>query len=516
MSIISRRSFILRSAGTTLALAAIPRAGLSQSSSQRFDYYIGPSGSDSNAGTQASPWAITALTDASPSYRKIAGKRIGLLDGHYDVSGFGPQKSGNFVRLCVPGGSAASPTVIQSVNPRMAVISGKSGTTYPGQGVLIGNGANGQGAHTDFAYITLKDLTVTGCYGTAVSFCGVSADERNCVGIVVDGCHVYDVMNRNASANCAGVEFGNGGVSGALVHNCVIHDCYCVGYAPRNLENCYAILDYAQHTTVEYCTLYNAHALIRQKNNVGPPFGMTIRFNYLYAGPGGANAALVGFNNAYGTSPPYPATNVHNNIFETIPIYYSANSGEDGFHADWNFFNNTIYLDGIAGCVGPFISAAPSLCSVRYYNNFHVRRNAKPGGSGRGDAQFGSQPNAWTIIDFNRWEADSRFGVSANPHAYPTSLLSFEQWRGIKTSPSPDAHSSTSAAKFASNIIGGAGAQQYKLASGSTWASAGRVGGVAQGGPVELGAWGGGATQIGAGFLSEATGPPALPTIKVR
>ena len=500
MRVISRRNFLLRSAGTGLALATTVRAGWPRSSSQQFDYYIGPSGSDSNSGTQANPWAITTLTEESRNYRKIAGKRIGLLDGTYDISGFGIQKSGNWVRLRVPGGSQANPTVIQSVNPRKAIITGKSGSTAPGVGALIGNGANGIGANSDFAYITLKDLTVTGSNGTAVSFCGVSPSERNCVGIVIDGCHIFDVMNKDASANCGGIHLGNGGVSGALVHNCVIHDCYCVGKAPRTLENCYAIMEWAQNTTVEYCTLYNAHGLIRQKNAGGPPFGMTIRFNYLYGGPKGSNAALVGFNNAAGTSPPYPATNVHNNVFETVPVYYAANNGADGFQADWNFFNNTMYLDGISGCVGPFISAAPSLCTVRYYNNFHVRRNASPGGSGRGDAQFGSQPNAWAIIDFNRWEADSKFGVSAGAHAYPTSLMSFEQWRGIKTSPSPDAHSSTAAAKFIGDIVAGAGAHQHKLAQGSPWATAGRAGGGVLGSTVEIGAWGAGATQIGADF----------------
>ena len=65
-----------------------------------FDYYISPTGSDSNAGTLASPWAITSLalvygnggtTTPYTAQGKInaaltAGRRVGFLPGVYDVS----------------------------------------------------------------------------------------------------------------------------------------------------------------------------------------------------------------------------------------------------------------------------------------------------------------------------------------------------------------------------------------------------------------------------------------------
>ena len=63
---------------------ASSRAYSSQPSGTTFDYYVSTTGSDSNAGTLASPWAITAINTKQATY---AGKRVGLLPGTYDVSG---------------------------------------------------------------------------------------------------------------------------------------------------------------------------------------------------------------------------------------------------------------------------------------------------------------------------------------------------------------------------------------------------------------------------------------------
>jgi hypothetical protein len=54
-----------------------------------FDYYVSPTGSDSNAGTLASPWAITSLSLLTANTHNVAnctatsGKRIGFLPGTY-------------------------------------------------------------------------------------------------------------------------------------------------------------------------------------------------------------------------------------------------------------------------------------------------------------------------------------------------------------------------------------------------------------------------------------------------
>src|SRR6185312_8312991 len=81
------KSSVAVAASTRIAHAGIfPRGAVASSSAgQTFDFYISTTGSDSNAGTLASPWAITSLTRTSGNRSAIAGKRIGLLPGTYGI-----------------------------------------------------------------------------------------------------------------------------------------------------------------------------------------------------------------------------------------------------------------------------------------------------------------------------------------------------------------------------------------------------------------------------------------------
>src|SRR5580700_10727712 len=83
---LSRRD-LLRAGSLLVPAAALApgiftRSAQAQASTSTFDYYISPSGSDSNAGTQGSPWSITAINTKQATY---AGKRVGLMDGTYTV-----------------------------------------------------------------------------------------------------------------------------------------------------------------------------------------------------------------------------------------------------------------------------------------------------------------------------------------------------------------------------------------------------------------------------------------------
>jgi hypothetical protein len=80
---LSRRD-VLRAGGLIIPAALVVPAWLSRTAyaATTFDYYISPSGSDSNPGTSSQPWAITALNTKQSLY---SGKRVGLLDGTYNV-----------------------------------------------------------------------------------------------------------------------------------------------------------------------------------------------------------------------------------------------------------------------------------------------------------------------------------------------------------------------------------------------------------------------------------------------
>src|SRR5882724_10552131 len=64
--------------------SAVGSAAYTISSGATFDFYISPTGVNTNVGSLASPWAITAINTKQSAY---AGKRLGILPGTYDVSG---------------------------------------------------------------------------------------------------------------------------------------------------------------------------------------------------------------------------------------------------------------------------------------------------------------------------------------------------------------------------------------------------------------------------------------------
>lgn len=117
-----RRKFIASAVGTFVAGAlATVRAATSFGfargvghiggvpSAASFDYYISTTGSDSNAGTLAAPWAITTLMYDSANWTKIngTGVSIGLLPGTYNISAYMANDPAHGA-LVVPGGASAS------------------------------------------------------------------------------------------------------------------------------------------------------------------------------------------------------------------------------------------------------------------------------------------------------------------------------------------------------------------------------------------------------------------------
>src|SRR5579863_9641682 len=112
---VTRRTLLKQGVYATLSAATasiVTRVASAQSaSSASFDFYISPTGSDSNSGTLDQPWAITAINTRRGDY---AGKRVGLLDGTYNVHALcqaAPSWSSS--ALAVNGGSSStSPTII--------------------------------------------------------------------------------------------------------------------------------------------------------------------------------------------------------------------------------------------------------------------------------------------------------------------------------------------------------------------------------------------------------------------
>lgn len=509
---VTRRSVLMGVAGLPLCAGLLSSRVYAQSAPSGFNYYISPTGSDSNSGTSASPWAITSLTPGSKNYANIAGHTIGLLPGTYDVSAF--PVSAYTTKLTIPPGTASAPTVIQSVTPRAAILVCDPATSgYIGGGAVIGNGCNGVGMTTTPEYITIDGLTIVGGTTAPTSpMCGVSfagSAPETCQGLVIQNCEIYNFLNPSGAINIGLIVFGTGPV-GAIVRNCELHDCYTVGVPRNSHDNSSGVHDYSNLVTVENCTIYGCNNGIYQKNQnvTPPPDGMTIRNCYFYAGAG-MGPALAGFNNAFGTTPPYRPLNVYNNVFEGMSgIYYNANDGVEGLQASTNFYNNTVYLTQ-ATCLGIWLPTAAAYTAgvrVSIYNNILAGGSTDPS---HGAVTLGPTYGAWAVCNYNNYPSNPEFGVTTADNIYPTSLLSLASWRAVAGL--PDAQSLDGDPGFVGSITAGSGASQYQLSASSPCRSAGRVTGVSTGANIDMGAWGG-TSSIGCDFAS-TTADPSSPLL---
>jgi hypothetical protein len=494
---ITRRSVLIGFAGLPFGAALLSSRALAQSASNQFDYYISPAGNDSNPGTSSQPWSINAINTRQSTY---AGKSVGLLDGTYDLSALPATSVGT--KLAVASGTANSPTVIQSVNPRAAILSCSTSAAGYVAMPMIGNGVNGVGATGTPQYITLRALTLMGGSASPVSFAGTN--PKSCYGLVIDSCEIYNVVNPSGAINIGCICLGTGPM-GALITNCLLHDCYTNGVARSTHSNSSGVHDYANGTIVQNCTIYNCNNGIYQKNQhaTPPPDGMIIRNNYILAGSAGMGIALCGFNNAYGTSPPYAPLNVYNNVFENVILYNNANDGVDGLQADLNFYNNTVYASTSTnlGCWIPSAAAYAAGVRVSVYNNILVTAAMD---SERGSLTLGPSYGAWRVCNYNCYPSSPAFGVSTADTTVPSSLISLAQWQGVAGG--PDRNSMTGNPGFVGPMAAAAGPNQYQLGATSACRGAGRVGGTASGAAVDAGAWGG-ATSIGHSFAAAPMAP---------
>jgi len=506
------------------AYAGLPRRARAVTSAPTtFDYYISTTGSNSNPGTLASPWAITALN--SPSLRALyAGKSVGLIAGVYNIYSLVQAAGATGPALCVQGGTAASPTYIASCNssgayaPRVAQISGDSsgglnGGNYPTSSAgLIGQGMTGAtSTQTVWGNVVLDGLYITRSYQFGITFWGLNnGTPPTYTGNVVQNCEIYDIAGWE-NGNMAGVNFFS--QNGARATNNLIHsvlptsgniawwDCLGLG-GQQNWNNVY-----------EYNTIYNCNTCIYDKNtNTG---GQTWRYNYLESLGTNPNAAIQ--DGAGGNAG--QVTTVHHNIVvctlgQNQGLWYGTDALRQPNNASTVAYNNTFYMLA-SGCVGEvFISAAGNSVSpasaVTFYNNITMYAGGSIGYAGL--VSLG--PPGYVTSDYNCFYQSGATSSTAllgmgNGSADSPALYSLTNWQGKF---GLDAKSLVANPAFTSpgGAVNPAG---YQLGASSPCLSAGRVGGTNNGAVCNMGAWDGTATQIGCSFASGASLIPLPPVI---
>ena len=308
---VTRRTVLKQGACATLSAAAssILTHGISAESATptAFDFYISPTGADANPGTRDRPWAITALNTRPRDY---AGKKVGLLDGTYNVHSLcqSRQDMGVYVGLAVNGGTASSPTVVAAVNARRAILTAQDPSTgaYPTKQVgLIGQGYL-QSANA--GNVILDGLYVTRSFASGIHF---YASNTPAPGVVVRNCEVFDIGGI-VNTNPAGIKLRE--CNGALVQNNRVHS---VQMAPGHNAN--GILTFYCHSNVyEYNTIYDCNSGIYDKDARNG--NATHRYNYIeIAGlyPTEAMTDCSGGNAG-------DVLTVHNNIFVAATTWDSG------------------------------------------------------------------------------------------------------------------------------------------------------------------------------------------------
>lgn len=429
-----------------------------------FDYYISTTGSDSNDGSQGSPWAITAINTKAGT---IAGKSVGLLDGTYNIFSLGGDPDYNEPALHPPSGSAGNQTVIAAVNSRQAhLVMNSGGSRFENPGIG-GNGRTG--------YITIRGLKISGGKFRGIQFYhGTQHTTTNCV---IEDCEVYDVDERSfgvSGANVSGIRLE--GCIDCTVSNCKVYTVY-----EGNSTHNGACIEFftSRNCVAEYCTLYDAICgiYVKQSNNRDH----TARFNYMED----ISESLLGWDFGGSTT----THSIHHNVMTGSNLAFTGDFVQL-IPSNLQFYNNTITSDANGFEVGGVI-ALTATGKLSFYNNI-ITQSAAPGYRGA----FSMNSDGPGICDYNCYPA-SNFSNGLNSSGdtgAPTTYSSLANWR---TASSKDANSLATNPLFTGS---GSGPLAYQLQGGSPCKNTGKSDGTSGGSNVDMGAWGNGATSIGCDF----------------
>lgn len=496
------------------AQARLPRGFATGAVGAAFDYYASPTGSDSNAGTLASPWAITSINTKQSTY---SGKRLGLLPGTYDVSVLMQNAGYQGAVLQIQGGSSNS--------VRTYIGTSSSGGTYQaGTATLDAKGSVGSygGGNTAHApYVLGQTIGSTGTGPQPTAWGNWTIDGLNCSGfsnwaftigggidtlpttpanITITNCSLF-----NSVSTLTGTHPGpimcyqyNGNI---LINNCWLYNCINTAVSGSDPTHFAGITGEgfgggSSGLTIQFCSLVQSSGIYIFQDN-GAALNTTIQFNYIDIGSfySSNSVPITAFAGCTG-----PTTGQPGNVFRNNIVVGGSFADNIGYQATYNgspflCYNNTwvrVSSSGNGTDVGfRCIETTGVSGQVTAYNNLMYDNGVAS------IATYGymsMNTDGLALCDFNIYGALNKFSTyGASGGTSPTGGLSFASWKtaiGGK-----DANSSTNATNpFTNN---GAYALQYQTPSGPAFGT-GRVGGLSSGGVCNVGAWSDSSvTQIG-------------------
>jgi hypothetical protein len=458
--------------------------------SESFDFYIGPSGSDSNDGlTTSTPWAITALNTKRATY---TGSTVGLMDGTYNVKSLLDLNTDiDEWALDVDGGTDGVPTIIKSVNPQQATITAKDGSTYGNVDSTPMLGHSGTTAHR--GHVVFDGLVLTGHsrLGIRIGIYGVGALMS---GVIVRNCEFTD-FNGSAYGTSSGLNFEQlelNRCTGHIVQNNYFHD--NIGEIAGNNDHFSAVLQWQSNQGLyEFNTVVNSGALYGKEDD---QWGHTFRYNYIDNSALDDDVSQGLFDWAGNSTDHGVGTSVHHNVIIAGQVCTLIETlDESGYFPNGiDFYNNTCVIKPSAASRGPLFRAAAG--TMKFYNNIVVDQST--GGSDH--AAVAVNVNGPGVMDYNLWYATNEIRFSTYSNATDTSRDTVSTHNLFKSAMggTDDANSiSGSDPEFTG---AGSRAEAYQLQVGSPALDTGHVGGVSGGASVNMGAWDGAVTRIGSDF----------------
>ena len=437
---VSRRDVLKIGGAMIPAAILLPawRTASAQTAPSNFDYYVSPTGSDSNPGTHAQPWAITSLSmltwnaNNRGNWNKLngTGVAVGLMPGTYDVSTMaGTQESNGALQF--PGGKSGTPNYFASCNssggyaPRTAILDMKGASGHYGgriggpghyNGPLVAH--TGSGPPNGEAY-TVGNLIIDGLCITGFSYKGIRVGGRSSGDgpsitspVTVQNCEFYggganvgDTLdNYNAlwvdgTINCMTVQnnyfhgtlgwhYYNGGGEMSGDHlNAII----CWGFGATN-----------SGAVIQNNTCVNAGNIYGKEGGVE---GTTVRNNYIDVSMYTSNSVGIQDFTGANISGLTGTTSFSNNVILVsgagAALGWPTLSNSYGFTTPVLIYNNTIICTGTVGPVVAWATCGPAGAgALKCYNNIYATISGATG-SWNGFGNYYINPSAPAVWDYN-------------------------------------------------------------------------------------------------------------------
>ena len=480
-----------------------------------FDFFISTTGSNSNAGTLASPWAITAINTKQSTY---AGKRVGIIAGTYDVSSL-MNATFHTPVLNINGGSVGTPTYIASCDTsgnysaRAATLDAKGASGIYGGGNSNLSSVIGQGHETNLGP-NWGNWTIDGLRVVGFSMWGIHIGNYDSSGGAVPNVTIQNCELTGGSAQANTVSSGvnlapivNYTATNAVITNNWIHDNF--GWTDANHFSGMYIwgLGTTGQTglTLTYNTLANTGNIHSKE---ATQYNANVSYNYVDmtlktpSGGSSQNAACIFGFNADGTHG--TLTTIHHNVCIGNGGWINTDNdtGQNGWYTPVQIYNNTFVLSSnwnAGGAIGiRYFEMATGAKKLTAYNNLFANQGFTIGSS-YGYVQMNI--DAANILDYNCYIGSGlQFTTVPNGTQSSAGTVSYTTIAAWRTATGADAHS---LAPGASSPFTNAGtyANQYTVTSGSVAFAAGKTGGLSTGAATNIGAWDG-SGRPGASWVS--------------